>query len=1574
MGGVSSIHRDDDDDAVVNHDLPTPPSPAPASPSPGPATAANTPHTRRRIPSLTIVPPSSSPAGTLVVSPGSGSASGPPSTYGTPRGAFSTGSMADVVFSAGGTGDDPDSPHPVADSEPDDPDQAFVTVLRDLAGEAQRLPGVETAMPKPVLSADEGRAETGEPGGNELNVVEYDDIGGPPPRTTPAGSRAPSPAPDEFAIAAAACVPEHVLPSSDTPPDPYLYDAIIGYDEDRMHEFKAVQRARTPVRRISDYLSKYLNSLINTNGGCVYFGVTDDGVIKGVVLNRSNRDDLRLATDRVLHDMWPPVDSSLIAIRFVPVLNAPAYPTFVVEFHIARGPAPVYLIGRNKPTAYIRRDSSTYVMPMQLILERMNAPPGTAAALGAPPQPSGPTSRLNTSQYKIITHGSVPSARDGLVGATLDDIRSEASPIKAVVVAGPPGIGKASFARQLVAGLSDDYPRQFSISLRVTPTTYLTPAEARAFVVRAFYPNLGSLPVHAAELDGLYLSCFHGEPSLLLLEDAPSAKLVHELLPSSACCVVVTAAVPIAVTDVPAVDVRLDPLDHSDSVAFLRHANPELSPDQASSVAVLAGGFPLALTVISALLRKRAHLPLEPLLDRLNNVDLFALSDSSLGAALVASLATLSHTQQLHFVGLATFHADFDVDAASHVLCLDHDAASELLAELHHIFLVRYAPSTGRYSLHPLVRKFVVHELAALGAGSVPGPETRVELSQPAAPSPARPRPSHENRPRIAVPARGSDVGHVSDALEPQATAWPKAPGMYFRARFIEYCADKVVELAELPDFAAAFRAFVDLEASIMHALEECVRYSRLPCELEAAGPEPRVGLAPLHQPPPQAQPQWMPAEVQASLDALRVVRGVAPPEDLMAQMIISGGRLLRARFPPATYIGLVLSLRKVLLAADPESIDSPVASLARLFSPRMWAHDATDSKLAAVHHELGVAYASDGQIAPASEAFEAALKLRRRLAKRLPAIVPVLTESLYEYGMAQLQACHYHGAHALLAEAAELGSSDEGSLVQARVELGLASVCREMAQYAKADALLRHALEVLEAMEAPDHGRATSGVADVRAACLDLVGQLRQAQGRYGQARRALTRALAIKAELAGPESAGVAATRMLLASVYGAESNYNASEDELEQALAIRRDLFGHDHPLVANTLRHLAFLNFYSFDDYERAESLYEQARDIVLASVGTHHAEYAAIINDMALIASYRHEYDTASALLHQALDIRTALFDENHPLVAAVLNNLGNVHRRLKDFDEAKRYLNAALAIRTQRFGEMHPETARTLHNVGMLHLYLREYDLAHNLLGRALEVRSTLLGPNHPEVASDHSALGSYWLHRKDLPAAEAALLEALRINKLSLGASHRNVLHNLSALQTVYATRHDYATGEPYVQEAVSLACAKFGVEHPRAVRAIKALLRYYSSWLKHVARTEPRPSPAELSAFSAARIRSALDCLYAAQAAAYTTKLEDELERVDALLAPMPDSPGAVPSSPLRPRPTPFEILRPAPLVVPGVVPRAGSARALRHARAAASWAHYAGYAVAASCALAVGAMVVPRIVAVVKGKARQ
>ena len=102
-------------------------------------------------------------------------------------------------------------------------------------------------------------------------------------------------------------------------------------------------------------------------------------------------------------------------------------------------------------------------------------------------------------------------------------------------------MAKTALALQLAQKLLPLYPAaQFFLDLRGVSDSPLTPAEAMAHVIRAYYPDQ-RLPDDEGQLKAIYQSVLHDQKALLLMDNAKDKDQVLPLIPPHTCCLIVTS-------------------------------------------------------------------------------------------------------------------------------------------------------------------------------------------------------------------------------------------------------------------------------------------------------------------------------------------------------------------------------------------------------------------------------------------------------------------------------------------------------------------------------------------------------------------------------------------------------------------------------------------------------------------------------------------------------------------------------------------------------------------------------------------------------------------------------------------------------------------------------------------------------------------------------------------------------------------------------------------------------------------------------------------------------------------------
>jgi tetratricopeptide (TPR) repeat protein len=101
---------------------------------------------------------------------------------------------------------------------------------------------------------------------------------------------------------------------------------------------------------------------------------------------------------------------------------------------------------------------------------------------------------------------------------------------------------------------------------------------------------------------------------------------------------------------------------------------------------------------------------------------------------------------------------------------------------------------------------------------------------------------------------------------------------------------------------------------------------------------------------------------------------------------------------------------------------------------------------------------------------------------------------------------------------------------------------------------------------------------------------------------------------------------------------------------------------------------------------------------------------------------------AIATARRVSELKKEALGERHKDYAASINNLAVLLDNLGDFDAAKSLYQQATALNRDVLGERHPEYARNLHNMANSLTSLGDYAAARPLLEEALKIRKTALG------------------------------------------------------------------------------------------------------------------------------------------------------------------------------------------------------------------------------------------------------
>jgi tetratricopeptide (TPR) repeat protein len=246
--------------------------------------------------------------------------------------------------------------------------------------------------------------------------------------------------------------------------------------------------------------------------------------------------------------------------------------------------------------------------------------------------------------------------------------------------------------------------------------------------------------------------------------------------------------------------------------------------------------------------------------------------------------------------------------------------------------------------------------------------------------------------------------------------------------------------------------------------------------------------------------------------------------------------------------------------------------------------------------------------------------------------------------------------------------------------------------------------------------------------------------EGRYGETRPLLEKALAMAKERLGPESEPTAWTLNAFGMLCKYDGSFAEGERHYRRALSILDKLYGEQHLDRATILHNLGGIA-HARGDFAAGEPPARQAYEMVLAATGPDDlrvaiegAAWAALVEGVGRLEEAREIYLRALATFER-------VYGEEHYEVAVTLNNLAGVADELGQPEEAERLYRRTLQMKEKLLGDPHPDTALTRHNLASFLARHGRPAEALPLSRAAAATFARLLPPDHPKVKASGSLL-----------------------------------------------------------------------------------------------------------------------------------------------------------------------------------------------------------------------------------------
>lgn len=144
----------------------------------------------------------------------------------------------------------------------------------------------------------------------------------------------------------------------------FLRGHKVNTDETRIVEFKSLALSTNPNPLIRFNAQKYTSSFLHSDGGVLWTGISDSGVVEGLSFDQKRRDEVRLLIDGAMSSMSPSVPTEKYNVKFHQVWDKVSVPKEAVDMFSSS-----YTVNEDKCTHYAVLLPDVYVLSISVVAD-----------------------------------------------------------------------------------------------------------------------------------------------------------------------------------------------------------------------------------------------------------------------------------------------------------------------------------------------------------------------------------------------------------------------------------------------------------------------------------------------------------------------------------------------------------------------------------------------------------------------------------------------------------------------------------------------------------------------------------------------------------------------------------------------------------------------------------------------------------------------------------------------------------------------------------------------------------------------------------------------------------------------------------------------------------------------------------------------------------------------------------------------------------------------------------------------------------------------------------------------------
>lgn len=333
----------------------------------------------------------------------------------------------------------------------------------------------------------------------------------------------------------------------------------------------------------------------------------------------------------------------------------------------------------------------------------------------------------------------------------------------------------------------------------------------------------------------------------------------------------------------------------------------------------------------------------------------------------------------------------------------------------------------------------------------------------------------------------------------------------------------------------------------------------------------------------------------------------------------------------------------------------------------------------------------------------------------------------------------------------------------------------------------------------------------EVQAQLMQVMGDVYGNLGLYPRAEALLRHALEIRQRDLGSESADTLRTMDSLAWTLEEEGHYPEAEKLQRQTIDGERRVLGPEHPDTLRSMNSLA-LTLEREKHFAEAEKLQRQTIEGEKRTLGPENADTLASTNTLSGILVSEARYAEAEKLDRETLEIQRRVLGPDHPNAVGTMQNLALALGFETHYAEAEQMDREILDIRRRVLGPEHPATLATMHNLANVLSSEGRYVDAERLDRETLAIRSRILGPEHPDTLQSMVGLSADLTSQGHFAEAEKLDRKALDVQTRTLGPESAAALSTMGNVADDLIKEHKDVEAEKMLHQVLDLQIRVLG------------------------------------------------------------------------------------------------------------------------------------------------------------------